>query len=144
MADIAQRVQVIREDLKLTQKQVAERAGIARKTLSRVETGSLPRPSADLVENIAKGLGVPPGELFKAPREVYETTRGVRRAPKGTPVEIPAFGVGRGEGFAALSLNDALSQLRILTADWERGGLSDEDLVEGVGKIHRQLQQLVA
>jgi transcriptional regulator with XRE-family HTH domain len=144
MLEIGRRAREIRETRRLMQKEVSKRAGIPPSTISRIEIGDISRPSAELVYRLARGLGVDPGELFKAPKEPFTTTEGVQLSPLGTPVLLNAFGVGRGEGFAKPSLNDALSQLRILTADWERGGLTDEDLVEGVGQIHKRLRQLVA
>ncbi len=142
-ANLGPRVKTIREELGLQQAEVAERGGVARNTVSRLELGNL-NPGVDVLVGVAEGLGVHPAELFKDEREPFTTTRGVTISPKGTPVLISAFGEGRGEGFTKPSINNALSQLRILTADWERGGLTDESLVEGLGEIHRQLQQLVA
>jgi transcriptional regulator with XRE-family HTH domain len=144
MAQIGRRSRVIRETQRLLQREVSERSGISGSTISKVETGELPRPSAELVEKLAKGLGVHPGELFRDPEDPFVDVEGRQYSPLGTEVRIEAFGTAQGSGFASPSMNDALAQLRALTSDWERGRLGDAALVEGVGQVHQRLQKLVS
>jgi transcriptional regulator with XRE-family HTH domain len=144
VAQIGRRVAVIREELELTQKQVAERAGIARNTLYRVEAGRLPNPGAQVIEGVARGLGVPPGELFKDPAESFTTRAGVTISPKGTAVLIGAASGAASGAHATLSVSDELAHLRGISADWERGRLSDRELVEGVGQVYERLRDRVA
>lgn len=54
----------IRENLVLTQAELAERLGIDDTQLSRYERGGA-NPSAERLGQIAKALGVPISELFK-------------------------------------------------------------------------------
>ncbi|HEX8617429.1 MAG TPA: helix-turn-helix domain-containing protein [Thermoanaerobaculia bacterium] len=52
----------------LTQKEVADRAGMDRSALSDILTGVAPRPSFDSVERILRALGLTFSELFDEPR----------------------------------------------------------------------------
>ena len=62
MEVIAANLQRLREELGLTQEQVAEKAGITRVAYRNVETGSA-TPRADTLHSLAKGLGISLDEL---------------------------------------------------------------------------------
>lgn len=51
----------------LNQEQLAERAGIDRKSVSRMENGRH-SPALDVVFELARALGVEPAELFRGER----------------------------------------------------------------------------
>ena len=52
-----------------TQEQLARKAGIRQATVSDLETGRDRRIGLDIVDKLARALGVEPGELFeRAPR----------------------------------------------------------------------------
>ena len=57
-----------RNELGLSQEALAERCGVDRKSISRVETGTF-SPSLDRVWRLADGLDIPISELFAAFRE---------------------------------------------------------------------------
>ena len=57
-------VKVRREELGLTQEDLAERAGIHRTYLSDIERGGR-NPSLVNIDRLAKGLMLPPSELFR-------------------------------------------------------------------------------
>jgi transcriptional regulator with XRE-family HTH domain len=48
----------------MTQAQLAERAGVSRATIARIETGEA-NPDLDTMSKIARGLGVPTAELLE-------------------------------------------------------------------------------
>lgn len=58
------RVRQLREDREWSQEHLAERAGLDRKTVSRVETASY-GTSVDFVLLLARALNVRPGDLFR-------------------------------------------------------------------------------
>ena len=61
---IGMRVKACRERRKLTQAALAERAGISRTYLARLETGKHD-PTATVLEKLAKALGIKVGRLFE-------------------------------------------------------------------------------
>jgi transcriptional regulator with XRE-family HTH domain len=61
---IGMRVKAYRERRKLTQEALAERAGISRTYLARLETGKHD-PTASVLEKLAKALGVKVGRLLE-------------------------------------------------------------------------------
>lgn len=61
-----QRVAARREDLKITQVQLAQLCGITQQSISRIEAGVIvPRDSLKMT--LAKNLGTTPTELFEWP-----------------------------------------------------------------------------
>jgi len=66
MVDIGSRVRELREEQDLTITDLANRAGLTRNAVSRVELGHR-TPSVDTADKIARALGVDPGRLFGAP-----------------------------------------------------------------------------
>ena len=64
-----------RAELGLSQEALAERCGVDRKSISRVETGTF-SPSLDRVWRIADGLDIPISQLFA---ELAEPPTGKRR-----------------------------------------------------------------
>lgn len=64
--DIGNRVRELREEQGLSISELAERAGLTRNGVSRIELGSR-KPAADSIEALARGLNVDPGRLFESP-----------------------------------------------------------------------------
>ncbi|WP_047811773.1 helix-turn-helix domain-containing protein [Desulfosporosinus acididurans] len=56
--ELGKRIAKIRRSENMTQKELAERAGISINYLSRIEIGSCPRPHVKTIARIAKCLGV--------------------------------------------------------------------------------------
>ena len=54
----------LRERRRLTQQQLAERVGVHRVTVAKLETGAL-RPGVDVLEGLAKALKVKVTDLLK-------------------------------------------------------------------------------
>jgi transcriptional regulator with XRE-family HTH domain len=61
---LAKRVREFRTDAKLTQFQLAERAGVRQATVSNIETGKTRRIDLETVVRIAKALRVEVADLF--------------------------------------------------------------------------------
>ena len=60
------RLRELREREELTQAQLAEKAGVRQATVSDLETGKTRRVDFDILERLAKALGVKnPGELLE-------------------------------------------------------------------------------
>ena len=64
VAKVGQRIQKYRTQQNLTQEQVAERAGISQKHLSRIEQG-YHNPRFDMIIQIAEALNIPTDALAK-------------------------------------------------------------------------------
>jgi transcriptional regulator with XRE-family HTH domain len=64
--DIGNRVRELREEQGLSISDLAERSGLTRNGVSRIELGRR-KPAADSIEALAKGLNVAPGVLFEDP-----------------------------------------------------------------------------
>ena len=76
---LGSRVRAVRVELGLTQEDLADRAGIAAESVSRLESGRL-NLSVVKLEGIAAALGVSVGELLSdAPRPTQSVTPGQRR-----------------------------------------------------------------
>ncbi len=58
------RLKRLRENREWTQQELAEKVGVARVTIARIEIGNR-RPSLELLERLAKALRVKVGELLK-------------------------------------------------------------------------------
>ena len=56
-------IQCFRKARGLTQQELADRAGVEQKQVSRIERGEI-SPTVDTVAKIARALGVPIGDLF--------------------------------------------------------------------------------
>ncbi len=63
----------VREHLFVTQEELAERTGMSRATISRLESG-LQRPRISSVRKLAQALGVPPERLVEWGSEGVEET----------------------------------------------------------------------
>jgi len=61
------RLKEIRTGKRLTQEQVAERAGIDQSTVSELERGVNPNPTLQTILALARALDVDPAELFPVP-----------------------------------------------------------------------------
>jgi transcriptional regulator with XRE-family HTH domain len=66
MIDVGQRIREAREELGMQTTVLAQRTGVARNTIYRIEAG-IRKPSWPLLEKIAKELRVEPAELLKEP-----------------------------------------------------------------------------
>jgi transcriptional regulator with XRE-family HTH domain len=64
--DIGSRVRELREEQGLTITDLANRAGLTRNAVSRIELGHR-TPGVATADKIARALGVGPGELFELP-----------------------------------------------------------------------------
>ena len=64
MSPIVVRIREVREARGLTQEMLAVRADTRQATISDLETGRTGRVDLDLLERIARALGVEPGELI--------------------------------------------------------------------------------
>jgi transcriptional regulator with XRE-family HTH domain len=72
-----------RQELGLSQEQLADRAGIERKSVSRVETGAY-SPSVDRLWNICDALGVLPRALLEDDDSPQASARTVDVEPQHT------------------------------------------------------------
>jgi putative transcriptional regulator len=73
---IGPRLRQLRIDAGLTQAELAERAGVADGTISRLERGRLRDPSAQLVGKLADGLGVGVEQLLRSTAKPAKGLRG--------------------------------------------------------------------
>ena len=62
--ELGQRLRELRRERDLTQEQLAERAGVDSKTISRAENGHF-NIGVDLIGALARALGVPTWRLFR-------------------------------------------------------------------------------
>ena len=58
------RLTVIRAEKKLSQAELAEKAGISRTTLSQIENEKA-TPDGETIAKLVKALGVPAGDIFR-------------------------------------------------------------------------------
>ena len=65
MSTIAQNIKLYRQKRKMTQKALAEKAGIDFFTLSKVETGATANPTIETIMKIAKALDISVNHLMK-------------------------------------------------------------------------------
>ncbi len=65
MTKIGDRLRRLRRERMLTQLQLAERAGVAHTTISRIESGAIEYPRFDTIRDLAAALGVDPAELVR-------------------------------------------------------------------------------
>lgn len=66
MSTIAQNIKLYRQKRKMTQKELAEKAGIDLFTLSKIETGATSNPSIETILKIANALDVSINYLMKS------------------------------------------------------------------------------
>ncbi len=83
---IGPRLRQLRTEAGLTQAELAERAGVADGTISRLERGRIAAPSAKLVEKLAEGLGTPVASLLKA-----RVSRGRKPSPRPSEARLLAL-----------------------------------------------------
>ncbi len=53
----------------LSQQELADRAGVSKRTIIHLETADAPRPRGSTVRKLAASLGIEPADLFRAPAE---------------------------------------------------------------------------
>ena len=70
MATIGQRILLARERRGWTQVELAKRAGLASPTISKIESGATPTPSASVISKIAGAFGVTVSELIEPAPEL--------------------------------------------------------------------------
>jgi transcriptional regulator with XRE-family HTH domain len=80
-----------RKAAKLTQKQLAEKAGVDLRTLERLESGDSEKPQSDTIRHLAKALGIPYNFLLG--REFDRETRQVEDLEYFDPLD--PSGIGR-------------------------------------------------
>ena len=81
-----QRVRELRAEREVTQEDLAERVGIFRTYMSRIETG-VANPTLTLIQALADALKVPVTALFDAPAKVSKTKAAIAtrvRSGQGT------------------------------------------------------------
>lgn len=64
-ASVAEKLYELRQDKNLSQAQLAEIAGVDRKTINRIENGHF-SPALDTIVRLCVALGVNPSEFLKA------------------------------------------------------------------------------
>ncbi len=69
-----QRLKELRSERELNQEELAERVGVFRTYMSRIETGAA-NPTLTLIHALADALGVEVTELFAAPTSAAHLTR---------------------------------------------------------------------
>jgi len=72
--DLAQRVRELRKTRDWTLEQAAQRAGLARSTLSKIENGQM-SPTYEALKKLATGLGISVPQLFTPPSEAQVNGR---------------------------------------------------------------------
>lgn len=87
----------------LSQRQLAERAGVDFSYISKLENGRLPAPADDTVVRLCKILGCPSEEFFAAAKKL--------------PTELGESLVGQP---AALRFLQEASRLKLSQEEWER------------------------
>jgi transcriptional regulator with XRE-family HTH domain len=65
MTSVRLTLRTLREAKGLTQQQLAEAIGVRQATISDLETGKSRRIDLDLIEQLARVLGVKPGDLLE-------------------------------------------------------------------------------
>lgn len=65
MTPLVLRLKALREAAGLSQGELADRVGVRRETLNRLERGKSGRVELELLGRLAEVLGVEPGELFE-------------------------------------------------------------------------------
>ena len=58
-------LKTIRQDMKLTQEELAEKSGVGRVTISRLETGELKETTAGTLSKLARALNVSVDKLIE-------------------------------------------------------------------------------
>lgn len=76
------RIRELRSERQLTQEELADRVGVFRTYMSRVETG-IANPTLTLIHALADALGVPVVDLFDAPAGTARRTRSLQGASRG-------------------------------------------------------------
>jgi transcriptional regulator with XRE-family HTH domain len=92
-------VKRLRERRGWTQEQLAERVGVHRVTIARLETGAL-RPGVDLLESLATALGVIAGDLLRGHNTGGRRMTEAERVD-GNVIVIKAYLAGSFEGTVA-------------------------------------------
>jgi len=78
-----QRIKELRAVNEITQEELADRAGVFRTYMSRVETG-VANPTLTVIHDLAAALQVPVGSLFEGPyEESVKKTRSTAKTSRG-------------------------------------------------------------
>lgn len=73
MADFGAGLVRVRKELGVSQEALAEKAGMQRSHISRIESGRITMPSGPVVDRLAAALGVEPDVLYRA-SGIHRTT----------------------------------------------------------------------
>lgn len=103
MATFGETLKEKRRAAKLSQRQLAERAGVDFSYISKLENDRVAAPAADTVVRLAECLGCPAEDLLAAARKMPTDSSD---AVSGSP--------------AALRFLHAASQMRLTADEWER------------------------
>src|SRR3972149_226148 len=79
--NLGDKIRELREELGLTQGQLANDASVSQGYLSQLEKGDVKNPSAGVLLRVAQAMQVEPDELFEAAR--YPTLRTLRKIYRG-------------------------------------------------------------
>lgn len=91
LINLGERVRAIRLAKKLTLQAAAQRTGLARSTLSKIENSQM-SPTFEVLQKLSGGLGVDFDELLTAPRPAPLTgRRSITRAEQGRVQETAAY-----------------------------------------------------
>jgi transcriptional regulator with XRE-family HTH domain len=121
------RLKDVRQRKALTQQQLADKAGVNRVTIARIEAGT-DEPFPTTVRKVADALGVEPEELLEPGAD--PTSRGPARMPRnGTVAELPL------DARIAVGDGDAADVRRLLEAE--------PDLLPLVNEAAEQLMRII-
>lgn len=123
MATIGQRILLARERRGWTQVELAKRAGLASPTISKIESGATPTPSASVISKIAGAFGVTVSELIEPspelpPRRAGELDKvdrpGPATAERGRLRDpgVPARAAGRSDPLHGVDPPDHVAHAR--------------------------------
>jgi len=89
--DLGERVRALRKARNWTLEQAAQKAGLARSTLSKIENGQM-SPTFDAVRKLATGLDISVPQLFTAPKsDKVLARRSITRSGEGQGLITPTY-----------------------------------------------------
>jgi len=62
---VSDNIRKLRQKKGVSQDRLSKKADLALNTIVKIETGENPHPTVEILEKIAKALGVPVADLFK-------------------------------------------------------------------------------
>jgi DNA-binding XRE family transcriptional regulator len=124
------RVKEWREAVGLTQRELAERAGLGPATVPRVEAGGSASPRT--ARKISEALSVSVVDLMENPPAPLADARPETSRP---PVYISAASGSAGGSVAGLTVGDALAQLEQLAVQFRAGDVGQEEAVREMKRV---------